>query len=132
MVRDGVVAVAHQRTHHRRSHTEHADTVALDHRPEPVRTGVIGHTLVHDQRRPQGQGAADRPRAHHPADVGEPEQAIVLAHVEAVGHVLGRLHRKATVHVHRALGLARGAAGVDDHEGVVGVGVANPGRFRRL
>ena len=40
----------------------------------------------------------------------------------AQGHVLGRLDREAAVRVHRALGPAGGAGGVDDHQQVFGVG----------
>ena len=62
---------------------------------------------------------------HHPADVGEPEQAVVLADVEAVRHVLRRLDGEAAVDVHGALRPAGRPARVDDHERRVGVGVGD-------
>ena len=79
------------------------DPVALDDRPEPVGAGVIGRALVEDQPGAEEQRPGDRPRAHHPAEVGEPEQRVARAQVEAVGEVLGALDREAAVDMDRAL-----------------------------
>ena len=109
------------------------DAMPLDHRPEAIRSGMVGHAVEEHERRADAQRAADRPRTHHPADVGEPEQAVVLADVEAVRHVLHRLHGKPAMDVHGALGPAGRPARVDDHERRVGVGVGDgrPARSTR-
>ena len=74
--RTGVVAVRHQRADQRRRHTEDRDAMALDERPQPVGTGVVGRAVVEHQRPAVGERADDLPRPHDPADVGEPEQPL--------------------------------------------------------
>ena len=56
---------------------------------------------------PKNVHADHLPRPHHPADVGEPEEAVAGLHVEGVAELLGHLREAAGVRVHRALGPAR-------------------------
>jgi len=79
-----------------------------------------------ERKRPE-----DEPGAHHPADVGVPEDRVIGPDVEPVRHVLRGLDREAAVHVNRALRLAGGARRVDDHQRVFGVELMR-GRVARL
>ena len=85
-------------------------------------SGIVRRALVDHERRAEHQRPADRPRPHHPAHVGQPEERVVLLNVEEVRHVLRALDREAAVDVDRALGLAGGARGVDQHVRVFGLG----------
>ena len=79
------------------------DPVARDERPEPVRPREVGRALVQHEPGAEQQRPRDRPRTHHPAEVGEPEQAVAATEVELVGEVLGALDREAAVDVDGAL-----------------------------
>ena len=70
---------------------------------------------------PSARRADDLPRAHDPAEVGEPEQRLAGVQVDLVGDLLGDLHEEPAVHVHRALRPAGGAARVGDEQRVLGV-----------
>ncbi len=63
----------------------------------------------------------ERHRAHQPAQVGEPEQPIPLAHVHAVAEVVRGLDQEPAVGEHRALGASRRARGVDDEARPIGL-----------
>ncbi len=115
-----VRTVRHQGADSRRGDPKHGDAVSLDQMPEPVRLGVVGGSLEQEQRRAEHESAADRPRTHHPAQVGQPEQDIVPLQIEAVGEIVGSLDREASVDMDRPLRATGGARGVDDHVRVVG------------
>ena len=104
----------------RSARCQHGDAVALDHAP---RGGRARDSRACPRRAravaPSISAAADRPRPHHPAEVGDQKRTSSALHVEAVGHVLRGLDREAAVDVDRALRPAGGAGGVDDHVGVV-------------
>ena len=106
------------------------DPMPLDDRPEPIRSGMVRDAVEEHERGADAQRAADGPRTHHPADVGEPEQAVLLADVEAVRHVLHRLDGKPAMDVHGALGPAGRPARVDDHERRIGIGIGDGRRLR--
>ena len=115
------VAVRHQRADQRRRHAEHVDAVALDERPQPVGVGEVGRAVVQHERAAVGERADDLPRAHDPADVGEPEQPLARAQVGLERDLFGDLHEEAAVHVHRALGPAGRAARVRDEQRMLAV-----------
>ena len=130
MSRHRLVAVLHQRADHRRGDAENGDAVAFDNRPEPVRRREVGHTSNSTSVAPMVRA----PQIAHgpiiqPMSVNH-RSTVVGTDVEAVHHVLRRLDGEAAVHVHRALGAAGGAAGVDDHERRVGAGVGDATGFR--
>ena len=93
-----------------------------DERPQPAGIRPVGRALVHHEPGAEQERAADRPRTHHPAEVGEPAQRVAGPQVERVGEVLGGLDREAAVDVDRALRPAGGPRGVDDHVRGLGVG----------
>ena len=66
----------HQRADDGRGEAEVRHQVAIDKGPEPIRSREVGRALVQHQSRAPEQRAGDRPRAHHPAEVGEPEQGV--------------------------------------------------------
>ena len=69
----------------------------------------------------QARDADHLPRAHHPADVRQPEHAVAGVDVERVAELLRHLREAAGVRVDGALRLARGARGVEDHRPRLGV-----------
>ncbi len=93
----------------------------LNHAPQPVRLGVVGRPLHHDHCATQGRDADDHPGAHHPSDVRDPEEDVSGLQVEAVPDLLGGLGQDAYVGVDGTLGLAGGAARVEDHGPVLAV-----------
>ena len=115
-------AVGHQRPDDGRRQAEMRHAVAFDECPQTIRARIVGRSFVEHERRAEQQRPGDRPRPHHPTQVGEPEQHVAAAQVEAVGEVLGALHRKAAVDVDGPLRSARGPGGVDQHVGRLGVG----------
>ena len=96
------------------------DAVALDELPHPRGRRIVGRPVVEDDRRAEHEPAGDEPGAHHPADVGRPEDRVAVLEIEAVREILRRLHGKAAVHVERALRLPGRARGVDDHVRILG------------
>ena len=68
-----------------------------------------------EERRGDGHGA------HQPAEIGQPEQPVLLAHVHAVGEVVRGLDEEAAVGEHRALGPAGRPGRVDDETRPVGL-----------
>ncbi len=96
---------------------EHRDLVALDHLPEAPGVGVRGHALEHHLCGTRSQRTVGHVGvARDPADIGRAPEHVVGANVE------GPLHRHlgpqqvAAGAVLHALGLARGAAGVEDEQ----------------
>ena len=81
--------------------------------------------------RARGAATRDRPRAHHPAEVGEPEQGVATPEIELVGEVLRALDREAPVDVDGALRPPGRTRGVDQHVGRLGIDVL-VGELRRL
>ena len=116
-----VVAGAHQGADEGRRAAEDGDLVVGDHPPHAVRPGCVRRALVEDHGGALAEAAEDQPGTHHPADVGDPQDGVVPAQVEAPGHVLRDLDGEAGVDVNGALGLAGRPRGVDDHDRVVGV-----------
>ena len=121
-LRDVFVASGHQRANDGGGDAHDGDAVALGDVPEAVGRGVVGGAVVEGEGGAEHQRAGDGPGTHHPADVGEPEEGVVLLDVEEVGHVLRALDGEAAVDMDGAFGLAGGAGGVDQHVGVFGVG----------
>ena len=99
------------------------DPVAGGDRPDPVGPREVRRALVHHEPGAEEQRTGDRPGAHHPAEVREPEQAVARSKVERVGEVLGGLDRESAVDVDRRLRLAGRARRVDQHVRRLGVGV---------
>ena len=83
---------------------------------------VVDGPLAEHRRSPRDQRSVDDVAvADHPADVrGAPENVVVL-HVPEVLEVVVSPHHVAAVDVLHALGLAGGAAGVEDVQRVLGV-----------
>ncbi len=98
--------------------------MAFDQRPQPVGTREVGRAFVEHEPRAEHQRPGDRPRTHHPAEVGEPEQRVARAEVELVRQVLRGLDREAAVDVDGALRSAGRARRVDEHVRRLGIDVA--------
>src|SRR4051812_14748497 len=109
------VSMRHQSAYCRGRDTKVGNLVALDHCPYAIGLGEIGGTVVHKESCAQHQSAADSPRAHHPSDIGVPEEDVARLNVEAMGHVLNAFYGEAAVYMLRALGLSCGAGRVDNH-----------------
>ena len=116
-----VRAVRHERPHRGRRDAEVRDPVALHQRPQAVRLRVVRRALEEHDGAAHDQGAGDEHRPHQPAEVGHPEHAAVLAHVEDVRPVVRVLEPETALGEHGALGPPGGAGGVDDDGGVVGL-----------
>src|SRR5690606_14958316 len=119
-----LVALAHQRAQRGRRSIEDFDLVLVDHLPEAAEVGIIGHAFEHHRDAAIGQRAIDDVAVPgDPADVGRAPidlRAAVLAGA-IVEHVFvrhGYPHRIAAGGVEHALGLAGGAAGVEDEQRV--------------
>src|SRR5437763_403207 len=63
--------------------------------------------------------AQNRPRAHNPSDIGQPEKTIVFAMVEAEPDFLAHLRQTSGVRMYRALRLAGGPAGIQDERAML-------------
>ena len=115
MVLDPFVSVLAERPDRGRRDAELRNSVSVDHLPEAVRLRVVWCTLVHHHR-PAGRVVPDqRPRPHHPADVGDPEEPVGRLLVEAEVDLLGALREDARVGVDDPLRLAGGPGGVQQH-----------------
>ncbi|MNQ85873.1 hypothetical protein D3C85_1010490 [compost metagenome] len=84
--------------------------------PDPIRLREVRRAFVEHNAGTIDQTAEDHHRAGQPAHIADPEQPVVLPDIHAQADIEGRLEREAAVGVHRALGLAGGAGGVDDHQ----------------
>ncbi len=90
------------------------DAVALHHRPDPIRTGIIRGPLENDKRDPVEPAADDFPRSHHPTDIGEPpHQVVASAHIEVVSQLLAHLDHASGMGVDGAFRFPRGTTGID-------------------
>ncbi len=89
---------------------------------------MIGGAFEQDDRRAKRQCPGDQPGTHHPAEIRQPEDGVVLLHVEAIGEVMCRLDRETGVGMDRPLGPSRRPGGVKDHAGVVRGGGHGLGR----
>ena len=69
---------------------EVGDPVAGDERPQPIRARVVRRALVQDEPGAEQERAGDRPRAHHPAEVGEPEEGVAARAGRTCGRGPGR------------------------------------------
>ena len=115
-------AVRDQRSDDGRREAQMGHRVSRDEAPDPVRAREVRCSLVHDEPGAEQEGPGDRPRPHHPAEVGEPEERVALAKVERVGEILGALDRETAVDVDGALRPARRSGRVDQHVGRLGIG----------
>ena len=88
--------------------------MALDRLQDPHGSGKIGRAVVHENGAAEQVVAQNAPRPHHPADVGEPEEAVVRAVVERQPDFLAHLRQASGMGVDGALGFARGARGVQN------------------
>src|SRR6185295_17932256 len=113
--------VRHERAHRGRRHAGDRHAMALEERPQAIGLRVVRHALEHHRRRAVKERGGERHGAHQPAEVRQPEQAILLAHVHAVAEVVRGLDQKAAVREHRALGLPRGARRIDDEARAIGL-----------
>ena len=117
----GLGAVAHERAHRRGRKTHHADAVALDQAPQPIGPRMVRHALEHDGGAAVEQRRGERHRPHEPAEVGQPEQPVLLADVHAVGEVVRGLDQEAAVREHGSLRPAGRPGRVDDEARPVGL-----------
>ena len=110
---------------------EDGDLVAGHDVPEAAVVGEVGGTLVHERGGPVAQRAVDDVAvAGDPADVGgAPVDVVVLDVEDAAGGEVDA-GQVAGGGVDDALGLAGGAAGVEDEEQVFGVGRLGPAGVR--
>src|SRR5690606_4873979 len=83
---------------------------------------IFRRSLVDDDGGAEHEGAGDHPGPHHPAEVGEPEEAVVWVKIETVGEVVRGLDREPGMDVDGAFRASGGAGGVDDHVWIVGGG----------
>ncbi len=88
----------------------------------PIGARVVRGAFVQDEPCAEQQRPGDRPRAHHPAQIGEPEEGVAATQIERVRQILGALDREAAVDVDRTLRPAGRTGGVDEHVGGLGVG----------
>ena len=114
-------AVAHEHTHQGRGGEDDVDAIFLDDFVEDVGAGEVGCALAEDGGGPGDEGSVDDVAvAHDPANVGGTPENVVVLHVpEGLEMVVGP-HHVTAVDVLNALGLAGGAAGVEDVKGVFG------------
>src|SRR6185312_4207189 len=98
------------------------DPVLGDDLPEAVGSREVGRAFVHHRRCAGGQRAVDDVAVPgDPADVGRAPVDVLLAQVEHPLHRRLYLHQVPGGGVHHPLGLAGGAAGVEDVERVLAV-----------
>src|SRR5437762_13753460 len=71
---DWLRAEWNQRADKRRRDAEVRDAMAFDERPEAVRLGIIRRAFVKNHCRAESESAENRPRAHHPTEIREPEK----------------------------------------------------------
>ena len=90
--------------------------MAFHHRPHAIRRGIIGRAVVQKHRRAEQQRAIHEPGSHHPTHVRHPIQCVGRFQIEPVKQILRRFDGKAAMRMHRALGLARCAARVNEHQ----------------
>src|SRR5436190_18620613 len=88
--------------------------MALDHLPDPRGRWKIRRAIVDENSSTEVMVADDGPRPHHPADVGEPEEAIARLVIESQINFLAHLRKAAGMGVDRALRFARSAGGIED------------------
>ena len=107
-----------------RGGVEDGGAVALDHLPEACEVGEVGGALVHQVGRAvEERAVGDVGVAGDPADVGgAPVDVLVLEVEDVLAGEVG-VEQVAGGGVDDALGLAGGAAGVEDEEGVLGLGL---------
>jgi hypothetical protein len=120
-LRGDVIAPLHEGADGGGSGVEEADAVFLDDLPEAALVRGVGGALVHHLRRAIGERAVDDVGvAGDPADVGGAPVDVGLG-LEVEDGVVGvaRLGEVAAGGVQDALGLTRGAGGVEDEQRVL-------------
>ena len=85
------------------------DAVALTKGPQAIWLGIVWGAFKEQDGATQEQRAGDEQRSHEPAQIGDPEHAAALIHIEEIGPVVGCLHAKASVREHGAFRASRGA-----------------------
>ena len=122
VLRDPVVAFAHQRADRGRGGVEDGDAEPVDRLPQAAVVGVVGNAVEHHAGRAVHQRAVDGVAvAGDPADIGGAPEDVVVAHAEDPvegGRGPGGV---AAGGVDHALGLAGRARGVEDEQRVLGV-----------
>ena len=115
-----LLAVRHEDADESRRDAEHGDAMALALAPEAVgRHG--GESLTGDDRRPVDAAADHHSHRDHPAEVGDPVQAVALTDVGLERALLADLHEQAGSRVHHSLRAAGRARRVDEAVRVLGV-----------
>lgn len=122
MLLQPLVAPSHEHPDERRGGVEDSHAVLLDDLPHPAPVGVVGGPLIEYLGDAHGQRAVDVVGvAGNPADVGGAPEHVLVMEIEVplrrpvgLGHVAPR-------GMDDPLGLARGAAGVEDVEDVLAV-----------
>ncbi len=117
-----VISPLHERADRGGGGVQDRDLVALDDVPPAILLGGVGRSLVHDLGHAVGERAVDDVRvAGDPADVSSaPVHVSIGFQIEHVAMRVRDLGEVATTGVQDALGLTRGARGVEDEERVLG------------
>src|SRR4051812_8453581 len=115
------VAVRHERTNQSWAHAEDRDPMLFDELPEPIGPRIVGGAVIKCQRGAVGQSADELPRAHDPAQIGQPEENVVRADIELERDLFGYFDEKAAVYVDRAFGAAGRSGRVSNEERVFAV-----------
>ncbi len=105
--------MSEERANQRGRNAQRGDLVAFHQRPQAVRFRIVQRAVVEHHGRAQQQRSEDQPRPHHPAHVRDPGMQV-----KAVAQILGGLDGKSAVRMYRALGLARCAGSIKDHQRV--------------
>ena len=81
----------------------------------------IGRAIVEENGSAEEMVAEDAPGSHHPADVGKPEEAVVVAVIEREPDLLAHLREAPGVGMHRAFRLAGSAGSIEDESACIGI-----------
>ena len=113
--------IGHDRLEEGHARLEDADIVPLDHRGEAACVREHRRAFGDEARHPRHQRRANQVTLPgNPARIGDHEQRIARARVEARRHRLGHA-RGIAVRMDNALGLAGAARGVDEEHRVIGI-----------
>jgi len=111
---EGLQSGSHQQPYRRRADPEMRHPMPLDHLPQPFRTGMIGSSFTDEKWGSIEPATYNFPRSHHPTDVREPpEEIVVTPDIKIKAQLLAHLSHASGVGVYGPLGFTSGAAGVD-------------------
>src|SRR5262249_40702670 len=117
---DKRVSRSHEGANRRGGCVENADFMLLDHLPKTTEIGLIGGSLVHENRRCILKGPVDHvAMACHPSDVGGGPVNIVFLQIEDPFRRESCAKHVAGCCVNNPFWLPRGAAGVEDVEEIL-------------